>query len=188
MFRAPLCPSSGAQELYRWLLPVVLGAVKMGKWENICARRDVIRSTSVQLINKKDSLASNSMFWVYSLPFTVGKKHELVRTLREQRRRLCVHTSKCRSGLICILTYLITYLPLYILIYLLTPCSIVLLEKLAGFQLVKHIPAFYGTRMFITEVTRARRLSLPWASSIQSTPPHPNSWRLYQIACPFFVA
>ena len=29
MFRAPLCLSSGAQELYRWLLPVVLGALKM---------------------------------------------------------------------------------------------------------------------------------------------------------------
>jgi len=29
MFRAPLCPSSGAQELYRWLLLVVFGAVKM---------------------------------------------------------------------------------------------------------------------------------------------------------------
>ena len=28
MFRTPLCPSSGAQELYRWLLPVVLGVVK----------------------------------------------------------------------------------------------------------------------------------------------------------------
>jgi len=27
MFRAPLCPSSGDQELYRWLLPVVLGAM-----------------------------------------------------------------------------------------------------------------------------------------------------------------
>jgi len=27
MFRTPLCPSSGAQELYRWLLPVVLGAL-----------------------------------------------------------------------------------------------------------------------------------------------------------------
>jgi len=27
MFRAPLYPSSGAQELYRWLLPVVLGAL-----------------------------------------------------------------------------------------------------------------------------------------------------------------
>jgi hypothetical protein len=25
MFRARLCPSSGALELYRWLLPVVLG-------------------------------------------------------------------------------------------------------------------------------------------------------------------
>ena len=27
MFRAPLGPSSGAQELYRWLLPVVHGAL-----------------------------------------------------------------------------------------------------------------------------------------------------------------
>ena len=27
MFRSPLCPSSGAQVLYRWLLPVVLGAL-----------------------------------------------------------------------------------------------------------------------------------------------------------------
>jgi len=27
MFRAPLCPSSGAQDLYRWLLPMVLGAL-----------------------------------------------------------------------------------------------------------------------------------------------------------------
>jgi hypothetical protein len=27
MFRAPLCPSSGAQDLYRWLLPEVLGTL-----------------------------------------------------------------------------------------------------------------------------------------------------------------
>jgi len=27
MFRAPLCPSSGALELYKWLLPVVLGSL-----------------------------------------------------------------------------------------------------------------------------------------------------------------
>ena len=27
MFRATLCPSSGAQDLYRWLLPMVLGAL-----------------------------------------------------------------------------------------------------------------------------------------------------------------
>jgi len=27
VFWAPLCPSSGAQELYIWLLPVVLGAL-----------------------------------------------------------------------------------------------------------------------------------------------------------------
>ena len=29
MFQAPLCPSSGALELYRWLLPVVHGSVEM---------------------------------------------------------------------------------------------------------------------------------------------------------------
>jgi hypothetical protein len=32
MFLAPLCPSSGALELYRWLLPVALGSVKMEHW------------------------------------------------------------------------------------------------------------------------------------------------------------
>ena len=30
MFQAPLCPSSGALELYRWLLPVVLGCLVYG--------------------------------------------------------------------------------------------------------------------------------------------------------------
>jgi hypothetical protein len=66
-------------------------------------------------------------------------------------------------------TYLIT-----LLTYLLTPWSRVLLEKLTGFQLVKKFPAFYGTRRFITS---ARHLSLSWAMSIQSIPPHPTFWR-----------
>jgi len=60
-------------------------------------------------------------------------------------------------------------------IYLISPCSRVLLEKLTGFQLVKKFPAFYGTRSFITAFTSARHLSLPWASSIQSIPPHHTS-------------
>ena len=42
-------------------------------------------------------------------------------------------------------------------------------------------PAFCRTRMFITPFTCARRLSLSWASSIQSIPPHPASWRLILI-------
>ena len=37
-----------------------------------------------------------------------------------------------------------------LLTYLNTPWSRVLLEKLTGFQLVKKLPAFYGTRSFIT--------------------------------------
>ena len=60
--------------------------------------------------------------------------------------------------------------------YLLTPRSIVLLEKLTGLQLVKKFPAFYGTRRFITSFTRGRHLSLSWASSIQPIPPHPTFW------------
>ena len=71
------------------------------------------------------------------------------------------------------LTYLLTYL----FTHLLTPWSTVLLEKLTYLQLVKKFPAFYGTRKFITVFTSARQLSLSWASSIQSIPPHPTSWR-----------
>jgi len=44
--------------------------------------------------------------------------------------------------------------------YLLTPVSRVLLEKLAGSQLVKKFPAFYGNRRFITAFTRARHVYL----------------------------
>ena len=61
--------------------------------------------------------------------------------------------------------------------YLLTPYSRVLLEKLTGFQLDKKFSAFYKTRRFITAFTSARHLSLSWASSIQSIPPHHTSWR-----------
>jgi len=80
-----------------------------------------------------------------------------------------------------LLTYLITYLLTCLLTYVLTPCSTVLLEKLTGFQLVKKFPAFYGTRRFITAFTNARHLSLYWASSIQSIPPHSTSSRSYLL-------
>jgi hypothetical protein len=56
--------------------------------------------------------------------------------------------------------------------YLLTPWSRILLENLTGLQLVKK---FYGTRRFITALTRAHHLSLSWARSIQSTHAHSTS-------------
>ena len=56
--------------------------------------------------------------------------------------------------------------------YLLTPWCRVLLEKLTGLQLVKKFPAFYGTAL-----TSVPHLSLSWANPIQSTYPHPTSWR-----------
>ena len=60
---------------------------------------------------------------------------------------------------------------------LLTPWCRVLLEKLTGLQLVKKFPAFYGIPRFITALTSFRHLSLSWASPVQSTCPHPTSWR-----------
>jgi len=60
--------------------------------------------------------------------------------------------------------------------YLLTSWSRVLLEKLTGSQLVNKFPAFYETRSPITAFTRTRHLSLSWANSIQSIPPHPAYW------------
>ena len=61
--------------------------------------------------------------------------------------------------------------------YLLTPWCRVLLENLAGLQLVKKFPAFHGTRRFITALTSVRHLSLSWTSQIQSIYPHPTSRR-----------
>jgi hypothetical protein len=56
------------------------------------------------------------------------------------------------------------------------PLSRSLLEKLTVPQLVRKFPAFYVPRRF-TVFTIARHLSLSWATSIQSMPPHPTSWR-----------
>ena len=69
----------------------------------------------------------------------------------------------------------------YLLTYLLTPWSRILLEKLTGFQLVKKFSVFYGTRRFITAFTSVQHLSLSWANSIQSMPPHATAWRSFLI-------
>ena len=74
------------------------------------------------------------------------------------------------------------YIPVCTVIYLtwsLTylPWCRVLHEKLTGLHLVKKFPAFHGTRRFITALTSVCHLSLSWANPIQSTYPHPTSWR-----------
>ena len=66
---------------------------------------------------------------------------------------------------------------LYLLTYLLTPWTRILPEERTSSQLVKKFPTFYGTRRFTTTFTSACHLSLSWASSILSIPPHPTSWR-----------
>jgi hypothetical protein len=66
--------------------------------------------------------------------------------------------------------------PYVILTYLLT-YSMEQSPWEAVLHLVKKFPAFYGTRSFLTALTRDRHLSLSWASPIQSSHPHPTSWR-----------
>jgi sucrose-6-phosphate hydrolase SacC (GH32 family) len=61
--------------------------------------------------------------------------------------------------------------------YLLSPWSRVPSWEANCLQLVKKFPAFYGTRRFLTALTSARHLSLSWASPMQSSHPHPTSWR-----------
>ena len=82
----------------------------------------------------------------------------------------------------CIIHVVFSLLFIFMSLHVVTSCCTyllhgVLLEKLTGFQLVKKFPAFYGTRRFINAFTSARHLSQTWASSIQSIPPHPTSWR-----------
>ena len=58
--------------------------------------------------------------------------------------------------------------------YLLTLRCRVLLEKLTGLQLVTKLPAFHGTRRFITALTSYRHLSLTWASTYSSILTYPT--------------
>ena len=68
-----------------------------------------------------------------------------------------------------------TYLLTNLLTYLLTPWSRVLLEKLAGSQLVKKFPAFHGIRKFITAFTTAHHLFISGATPIQAMSSQPTS-------------
>jgi hypothetical protein len=72
-----------------------------------------------------------------------------------------------------------------ILLHLLTLSrSWALLGKPPNVQPLKNFPAFYGTRRFITEYTRALHLSLSWARSIQFVPFHPFSKIHFNIVHP----
>jgi hypothetical protein len=91
-----------------------------------------------------------------------------------------VHRQELKNSSVCSHNrfYSTTSVTTYLLTYLLTPWSRILLEKLTvNLAASQEIPRIYGTRNFLTVSTRARHLSLSWASSIQSPRLPPNSWR-----------
>ena len=55
---------------------------------------------------------------------------------------------------------------------ILSTWSTVLPEKLTGPQLVKKLPALYGTREFIIAFTRDRQLSLCQINTVPASPSH----------------
>lgn len=61
-----------------------------------------------------------------------------------------------------------------------TPRTRAILQELIFSKPVWKLPAFYGTRNFVTVFTTARHFSLSWARSIQFSP-HSFSWRLILI-------
>jgi hypothetical protein len=98
--------------------------------------------------------------------------HECSRVYKLNRHFLvitCLCVRACNAP-----THAGTHTNLYSII--LTPHSTVLLEKLTGFQLLNKFPAFYGTRRFITEFTKAHHLTLSWARWIKSMPIHPKNY------------
>ena len=74
--------------------------------------------------------------------YTRQRSNKTLRPLVEFGRCVCV----------CVYTHTHTHIYIYIYIYTLTPWSRVLFEKLTGLQLVRKLPAFYGTRRFITYI------------------------------------
>ena len=83
--------------------------------------------------------------------------------------------NSCLLGVLALKVKTFPYPEMSVYTYLLTPWCRVLLEKLTGLQLVKELPAFHGTRRFITVLTSVRHMSLSWASPIQSIYTHPTS-------------
>jgi hypothetical protein len=73
---------------------------------------------------------------------------------------------------VCVCVCVCTHTHTLFSINILTPYRRVLLENLTSSQLLKKFPTFYENKRFITAFTKARHLSLSWASPIQSMPPH----------------
>jgi hypothetical protein len=129
------------------------------------------------------SATSEQVIWQFVIEhrvnWVINEKHCTFSQKRKHSSQTCVYVSvsastkeiaqiitKYNVQTPCLLTYLLTYL---LLIYLLTPWSRALLEKLTAFQLVKKVPACYGTPMFITAFTRALRIC-PYPERHRSSP------------------
>jgi hypothetical protein len=64
----------------------------------------------------------------------------------------------------------------------------VLLKRTTFVQPLKKFPTFYGTQRFITAFTRALYLSVSWARTVQSIPPHSISPRSILIPSALFLS
>jgi len=117
-----------------------------------------VKNLNSNLLHLHQVLNHRHSFWIFRNYSLIDSTFPLAQSMSVQRSTLFI--SRNKYGPTYLITYLVSCLLTYLLTYLLTPCSIALLEKLAGSQLVKKFPALYGTRKFITAFTNARHLCL----------------------------
>ena len=128
--------------------------------------------------NRHVNLKTYTNTWPVSLSFLRSNTLPATSDIIQDCAQVIVHglcvvklwVSRGSCSILCILTYLLTYLLTYSMEH--SPSS-----EANQFSAKQEIPRIFGTRKFITAFTIARHLSLSWASSIQSMPPHPTSWR-----------
>jgi len=106
----------------------------------------------------------------FTLHVSIDVRHHKAFSTNPQEQGKFYYLSEIANIKRHILTYLLTYLLTYSMEQ--SPSW-----EADRFSASQEIPNIYGTRRFITAFTSVHHLSLSAASSIQSIPPHPTSWR-----------
>jgi len=120
-------------------------------------RQDKFKEIQFDNMNWLES-RSRDTFWCWTSEFWNGR----IKLIEEDAVNFC-----CRRGL--------------------TPWSRIHLKKLIISQLVKKIPSFYRTRIFVTVPRRARHCSIFWVIRIQFTPYQTLFLRSFLILSPTYA-
>jgi hypothetical protein len=173
MFRALLCPSSGARD-YTCVI-TAYGVQCLGCWWSEVRCRTAGYASRIRVVARRNNPCTEP-FCIPHYLLNSGNRSERCQSLKittllnsssYKIKGVCQlsalgvrkYSSKCKITTV-ISANTIFFHHRFDYTDLLTPWSRVLFEKLTGSQLIEKFPAFYGTRRFIITFTSARHLSL----------------------------